>query len=125
MNSGVPILDGLDICAKSSGNKIVEETVMGVKGEVAAGKTVSEPLSKSPVFPPMVCQMISVGEATGALDQMLIKIADFYDDEVDSAVTNLTSMLEPILMIFLGVTIGYIVVSLYLPIFKMGEAIGQ
>ncbi len=125
LNSGVPILDGLDICAKSSGNKIVEETVMGVKGEVAAGKTVSEPLSKSPVFPPMVCHMISVGEATGALDQMLIKIADFYDDEVDSAVTNLTSMLEPILMIFLGVTIGYIVVSLYLPIFKMGEAIGQ
>ena len=125
LNSGVPILDGLEICAKSSGNKVVEETVMGVKGEVAAGKTVSEPLSKSPVFPPMVCQMISVGEATGSLDQMLIKIADFYDDEVDSAVTNLTSMLEPMLMIFLGVTIGYIVVALYLPIFKMGEAIGQ
>ena len=125
LNSGVPILDGLEICAKSSGNKIVEETVMGVKDEVAAGKTVSEPLSKSPVFPPMVCQMISIGESTGALDQMLIKIADFYDDEVDNAVTNLTAMLEPMLMIFLGVTIGYIVIALYLPIFKMGEAIGQ
>src|SRR5208337_3520143 len=125
LTSGVPILDGLEICAKSSGNKVVEETVMGVRGDVAAGKTVSEPLSQSPVFSPMVCQMISVGEATGALDQMLIKIADFYDDEVDTAVTNLTTMLEPILMIFLGVTIGYIVVSLYLPIFKMGEAIGQ
>ncbi len=125
LTSGVPILDGLEICAKSSGNKVVEETVMGVRGDVAAGKTVSEPLSQSPVFSPMVCQMISVGEATGALDQMLIKIADFYDDEVDTAVTNLTTMLEPMLMIFLGVTIGYIVVSLYLPIFKMGEAIGQ
>ena len=125
LNSGVPILDGLDICAKSSGNKVVEEIVMGVKGEVASGKTVSEPLSKSPVFPPMVCQMISVGEATGSLDQMLVKIADFYDDEVDNAVTNLTTMLEPMLMVFLGITIGYIVVALYLPIFKMGEAIGQ
>src|SRR5208283_2458646 len=125
LNSGVPILDGLEICAKSSGNKVVEETVMGVRGDVAAGKTVSEPLSKSPVFPPMVCQMISVGEATGSLDQMLVKIADFYDDEVDNAVTNLTTMLEPMLMVFLGITIGYIVVALYLPIFKMGEAIGQ
>ncbi|HKN18928.1 MAG TPA: type II secretion system F family protein [Dissulfurispiraceae bacterium] len=123
LDSGVPILDGLEICAKSSGNKVVEETVMGVRGEVAAGKTVSDPLSRSPVFSPMVCQMISIGESTGALDQMLIKIADFYDDEVDSAVTNLTTMLEPMLMIFLGITIGYIVVSLYLPIFKMGQAI--
>ncbi len=104
INSGVPILDGLEICAKSSGNKVVEEIVMGVKTEVASGKTVSEPLSKSPVFPPMVCQMISVGESTGALDQMLIKIADFYDDEVDNAVTNLTTMLEPMLMVFLGIT---------------------
>ena len=125
LNSGVPILDGLEICAKSSGNKVLEEIVMGVQSEVASGKTVSEPLSRSPVFPPMVCQMISIGEATGALDQMLIKIADFYDEEVDNSVTNLTTMLEPMLMIFLGVTIGYIVVALYLPIFKMGEAIGQ
>lgn len=125
LNSGVPILDGLEICAKSSGNKVVEEVVMGVKSEVASGKTVAEPLSKSSVFPPMVCQMINVGESTGALDQMLVKIADFYDDEVDVAVNNLTTMLEPLLMVFLGTTIGYIVIALYLPIFKMGEVIGK
>ncbi len=125
LNSGVPILDGLEICAKSSGNKVVEEIVIGVKTEVASGRTVAEPLSKSPVFPPMVCQMISVGESTGALDQMLIKIADFYDDEVDNAVANLTTLLEPMLMVFLGVTIGYIVVALYLPIFRLGDVIGK
>ncbi|MFQ3574242.1 MAG: type II secretion system F family protein [Thermodesulfovibrionales bacterium] len=124
LNSGVPILDGLDVCAKSSGNKVVEETVYEVKKEVSAGKTVAEPLAKSDIFPSMVVQMISVGESTGALDQMLIKIADFYDDEVDNAVANLTTMLEPMLMVFLGTTIGYIVVALYLPIFKMGEVIG-
>jgi type IV pilus assembly protein PilC len=121
LNSGVPILDALEICAKSSGNKVVEEVVFGVKAEVASGKTVAEPLSKSTVFPPMVCQMITVGESTGALDSMLVKIADFYDDEVDDAVSNLTAMLEPMLMVFLGITIGYIVVALYLPIFKMGD----
>lgn len=125
LNSGVPILDALEICAKSSGNKVVEEIVMGVKTEVASGRTVAEPLSKSPFFPPMVCQMISVGESTGALDQMLIKIADFYDDEVDSAVANLTTLLEPMLMVFLGITIGYIVIALYLPIFKLGDVIGK
>lgn len=125
MNSGVPILEGLEICAKSSGNKVVEQIVMGVKTEVASGKTVAEPLSKSPVFPSMVCQMISVGESTGALDQMLIKIADFYDDEVDSAVANLTTLLEPMLMVFLGITIGYIVIALYLPIFHLGDVIGK
>lgn len=124
LNSGVPILDGLDVCAKSSGNKVVEETVYKVRTEVSAGKTVAEPLSSSDIFPSMVVQMISVGESTGALDQMLIKIADFYDDEVDNAVANLTTMLEPMLMVFLGITIGYIVVALYLPIFKMGEVIG-
>ena len=124
LNSGVPILDGLEICAKSSGNKVVEEVIFDVKKEVATGKTVADPLSNSPVFPPMVCQMISIGESTGALDSMLIKIAEFYDDEVDNAVTNLTTMMEPMLMVFLGTTIGYIVVALYLPIFKMGEVVG-
>lgn len=124
LNSGVPILEGLDVCAKSSGNKIVEATIFDVKKEVSAGKTVAEPLAKSVIFPSMVVQMISVGESTGALDQMLIKIADFYDDEVDNAVANLTTMLEPMLMVFLGTTIGYIVVALYLPIFKMGDVIG-
>ncbi|MBZ0158462.1 MAG: type II secretion system F family protein [Alphaproteobacteria bacterium] len=124
LNSGVPILDALEICARSSGNKIIEEVVFGVKSEVASGKTVAEPLSKAEVFPPMVVQMINVGESTGALDQMLVKIADFYDDEVDNAVANLTTMLEPMLMVFLGTTIGFIVVALYLPIFKMGEVVG-
>jgi len=124
IQSGVPILEGLDICAKTAGNVVVEEVVMGVKSEVASGKTVSEPLSKSEVFPPMVVSMINVGESTGALDDMLIKIADFYDDEVDDSVANLTAMLEPMLMVFLGTTIGYIVVALYLPIFKMGSVVG-
>lgn len=123
LNSGVPILDALEICARSSGNKVVEEVVMGVKSDVASGKTVAEPLSRSVVFSPMVCQMISVGESTGSLDQMLMKIADFYDDEVDNAVTNLTTLLEPMLMVFLGISIGYIVIALYLPIFKLGETI--
>ncbi len=125
ISSGVPILDGLDICAKSAGNRVVEDIVMGVKKEVASGKTLTEPLSKSDVFPPMVVQMINVGESTGALDQMLSKIADFYDDEVDNAVTNLTTMLEPLMMVFLGTTIGFIVVALYLPIFKMGEVVSK
>ncbi|MDI6801490.1 MAG: type II secretion system F family protein [Thermodesulfovibrionales bacterium] len=123
LNSGVPILDGLEICAKSSGSKVVENVIYQVKKEVTAGKTVAEPLSKSEVFSPMVVQMVSVGESTGALDQMLIKVADFYDDEVDNAVTNLTTMLEPMLMVFLGVVIGFIVVAMYMPIFKMGELI--
>lgn len=125
ISSGVPILDGLDICAKSLGNRIVEEVVMGVKKEVASGKTLAEPLSKSDIFPPMVVQMINVGESTGALDQMLGKIADFYDDEVDNAVANLTTMLEPMMMVFLGTTIGFIVIALYLPIFKMGEVVSR
>jgi type IV pilus assembly protein PilC len=125
LSSGVPILEGLEICAKSSGNKVVERVVLDVKKEVASGKTVAEPLSKSEVFPSMVTQMINVGESTGALDQMLVKIADFYDDEVDNAVANLTTMLEPMMMVFLGTTIGYIVVALYLPIFKMGEVVSR
>jgi type IV pilus assembly protein PilC len=125
IGSGVPILEGLDICAKSSGNKVVEGVVLNAKNDVASGKTVAESLSKSEVFPSMVIQMINVGESTGALDDMLIKIADFYDDEVDNAVQNLTTMLEPMMMVFLGTTIGYIVISLYLPIFKMGEVVSK
>ncbi len=123
ISSGVPILDGLEICAKSAGNKVVEKVVFEVKRDVSAGKTVSEPLAKSDVFPPMVVQMISVGEATGSLDQMLAKIADFYDDEVDNSVQNLTVLLEPVLMVFLGTVIGFIVVALYLPIFKLGAVV--
>jgi type IV pilus assembly protein PilC len=119
IGSGVPILDGLNITAKTAGNKAVEKAVLEVRQAVSEGKTIAEPLSKSKVFPPMVTQMIAVGESTGTMDSMLNKIADFYDDEVDNAVANLTSMIEPVLMVFLGVTIGSIVVSMYLPIFKL------
>lgn len=126
IQSGVPILDALEICAKSSGNRIVEEVIMDVRKEVAAGRTLAEPLAKTPaIFTNMVVQMINVGESTGSLDQMLIKIADFFDDEVDNTVGNLMTMLEPLLMVFLGTVIGFIVVALYLPIFKMGDVLGK
>ncbi|NWF51596.1 MAG: type II secretion system F family protein [Nitrospirae bacterium] len=119
VSSGVPILDGLEITAKTSGNKVVERAIIGVRKEVVGGKTIAEPIKKAKVFPPMVTHMIAVGESTGALDAMLGKIADFYDDEVDAAVSNLTAMMEPLLMIFLGTTVGFIVVAMYLPIFKL------
>ncbi len=119
VSSGVPILDGLEITAKTSGNKIVEYTIMDVRKEVMGGKTLAEPIKKAKVFPPMVTHMIAVGESTGALDSMLSKIADFYDDEVDAAVSNLTALMEPLLMVFLGTTVGFIVVAMYLPIFKL------
>ncbi len=119
IGSGVPILDGLEITAKTAGNKVIEYAVMDVRSAISEGKTLAEPLMKSKVFPPMVTHMIAVGESTGALDVMLGKIADFYDEEVDSAVANLTSMMEPMLMVFLGGTVGFIVVAMYLPIFKI------
>ncbi len=122
--SGVPILEGLGIVAKTSGNKIIEEALMNARQSISEGKTISDPLGKEKVFPPMVVQMIAVGETTGALDAMLSKIADFYDDEVDSAVGALTSLLEPMLMVFLGVTIGTIVIAMYLPIFKLAAVVG-
>lgn len=123
ISSGVPILDGLHIVSKTAGNKIVEEAILHARQSITEGKTVSEPLGQTKVFPPMVVQMIAVGETTGALDAMLSKIADFYDEEVDTAVGALTSMLEPLMMVFLGVVIGFIVVSMYLPIFSMAGAI--
>ncbi|OGW24127.1 MAG: pilus assembly protein PilC [Nitrospirae bacterium GWC2_42_7] len=119
ISSGVPILDGLEITAKTAGNKVIEYAVMDIRQAVSEGKTLAEPLMKSKVFPPMVTHMIAVGESTGALDAMLSKIADFYDDEVDSAVDNLTSMMEPMLMVFLGGSVGFIVIAMYLPIFKL------
>lgn len=119
VSSGVPILDGLEITAKTSGNKVVEYAIMDVRKGVVGGKTLAEPITKVKVFPPMVTHMIAVGESTGALDAMLGKIADFYDDEVDAAVSNLTAMMEPILMVFLGTTVGFIVIAMYLPIFKL------
>ncbi len=119
ISSGVPILEGLEITAKTAGNKVVEEAVMKTRVSISEGKTISEPLSATEVFPPMVTQMIAVGESTGALDAMLEKIADFYDEEVDVAVQNLTQMLEPMLMVFLGVSIGFIVIAMYMPMFKL------
>ena len=118
-SSGVPILDGLEITAKTSGNKVIEKAIMEVRAAVTEGKTLAEPLMKSKVFPPMVTHMIAVGESTGAIDNMMTKIADFYDDEVDTTVTNLTAMMEPLLMVFLGTTVGFIIVAMYMPIFKM------
>jgi type IV pilus assembly protein PilC len=123
--SGVPILDGLDITAKTAGNKVVEEAIMKTRGSIAEGKTIADPLKMSGVFPPMVVQMISVGEQSGSLDSMLEKIADFYDDEVDQAVANLTALIEPILMVFLGVVVGGMIVAMYLPIFKLVTVIGK
>jgi len=119
ISSGVPILEGLRITARSAGNRVVEKAVMSARAAVTAGRTLAEPLRASPVFPPMVVHMISVGENTGALDQMLGKIADFYDDEVDAAVGALTSLLEPLMIVFLGVIVGGLVVAMYLPIFRM------
>jgi type IV pilus assembly protein PilC len=119
ISSGVPILEGLLITARSAGNRVVERAVLQARQHVTAGGTLAEPLKSTPVFPPMVVHMISVGENTGALDAMLSKIADFYDDEVDAAVTALTSLLEPMMIVFLGVVVGGIVVAMYLPIFKL------
>ncbi|MFO7784015.1 MAG: type II secretion system F family protein [Thermodesulfobacteriota bacterium] len=124
ISSGVPILDSLEIVARTSGNVILEEIIFEVRASIAEGQTIAEPLSENNVFPGMVVQMISVGEATGALDTMLEKIADFYDEEVDAAVAALTSMLEPLLMLFLGGSIGGLVVAMYLPIFSMAGAVG-
>jgi type IV pilus assembly protein PilC len=122
--SGVPILDGLDIVAKTAGNVIIEEALYDVRSAIAEGKTIAEPLAESGVFPGMVVQMIAVGEETGAMETMLSKIADFYDDEVDTAVDALTAMLEPIMMVGLGGTVGAMLVAMYLPIFKIAETIG-
>ena len=124
VSSGVPIMDGLEIVAKTAGNKIVEEAIYGVRQAISEGKTMAEPLQSCGIFPPMVVQMIAVGEATGAMDTMLNKIADFYDDEVDDAVSAMTAMMEPMLMVFLGTTVGGLVVAMYLPIFKLAGAVG-
>ena len=124
ISSGVPILDALEIVAKTAGNMVIEEIIYEVRGSIAEGQTIAEPLSENDIFPGMVIQMIAVGEATGALDSMLEKIADFYDEEVDQAVAALTSMLEPLLMLFLGGSIGGLVIAMYLPIFGMAAAMG-
>jgi type IV pilus assembly protein PilC len=122
--SGVSILDGLEITARTSGNRVLHDAIMESRSSIAGGETISEPLKKSGVFPPMVVQMINVGEQTGGLDEMLTKIADFYDEEVDAAVEALLSAMEPIMIVFLGVIVGGMIVAMYLPIFDMINAVG-
>ena len=119
ISSGVPILTGLEITARTAGNRVIQEAIMAARASIREGETISAPLRQSNVFPPMVVQMISVGEETGALDDMLTRIADFYDDEVDTAVDSLTSLIEPAMIIFMGSVIGGMVVAMYLPMFKL------
>jgi type IV pilus assembly protein PilC len=124
VSSGVPILEGLEITAKTAGNAVVAEAIMATRASVEQGKTISEPLKGTDVFPPMVVQMVAVGEQTGALETMLNKIADFYEDEVDEATANMLAMLEPIMIMFLGIVIGGIVISMYMPMFDLITKIG-
>ncbi|HZI26562.1 MAG TPA: type II secretion system F family protein [Gemmatimonadaceae bacterium] len=123
ISSGVSILDGLEITAKTAGNRVIQDAIMQSRASIAGGDTIAAPLQKSAVFPPMVISMIAVGEQTGGLDEMLSKIADFYDEEVDAAVSGLLSLLEPIMIVFLGVIVGGMVVAMYLPIFDMINAV--
>jgi type IV pilus assembly protein PilC len=125
MSSGVPIIDSLDITARTAGNKVLEDAVLASIGSIREGQTLATPLAKHGVFPPMVVQMVEIGDVTGELDSMLSKIADFFEEEVDRAVEALTAMLEPMMMVFLGTTLGFIIVAMYLPIFKMGSLIGE
>ncbi len=124
LSSGVPILDGLAITAKTAGNKVVEKAIMESRVSISQGKTVSEPLKESKIFPPMVCQMVAIGETTGGLDAMLKKVAEFYEEEVDDAVANLTALMEPAIMVVLGIILGGLVISMYLPIFQLGSLVG-
>ena len=124
ISSGVPILDALLICSRTAGNKVVEKEVQMTRVSISEGKSICEPLKESSIFPPMVTSMIGVGETTGALDAMLNKIAEFYEDEVDTAVTGMKQLIEPLMILFLGVVIGGLVISMYLPIFKMGAIVG-
>lgn len=124
MTSGVPILEGLSIVSKTAGNKVVENALLKTRQSISEGKTIAEPLAETQLFPPMVIQMISVGEATGALDSMLSKIANFYDEEIDVAVDSMTALLEPVMMVFLGGIVGGMIVAMYLPIFKLASVVG-
>lgn len=124
ISSGVSILDGLEITAKTSGNRVIQDAIMESRASIAGGETIAAPLKKSQVFPPMVISMIAVGEQTGGLDEMLTKIADFYDEEVDAAVSGLLALMEPVMIVFLGVVVGGMVIAMYLPIFDMVNAAG-
>ncbi len=123
LSSGVPILDGLAITARTAGNRVVEKAIMDSRVSISQGKTVAEPLRESKIFPPMVCSMVAVGENTGGLDGMLRKVAELYEEEVDDAVANLTALMEPLIMVVLGVILGALVISMYLPIFQMGSLV--
>jgi type IV pilus assembly protein PilC len=123
ISSGVPILDALQITARSAGNKVVENAIMYTRERISEGRTMADPLAETGVFPPMVVQMIAVGESTGAMDAMLQKIADFYEEEVDAAVAALTALLEPLMMVVLGVLLGGLIISMYLPIFELADNI--
>jgi type IV pilus assembly protein PilC len=124
ISSGVSILDGLEITAKTSGNRVIQDAIMESRASIAGGETIAAPLKKSQVFPPMVISMIAVGEQTGGLDEMLTKIADFYDEEVDAAVSGLLALMEPVMIVFLGIVVGGMVIAMYLPIFDMVNAAG-
>jgi type IV pilus assembly protein PilC len=124
ISSGVSILDGLEITAKTAGNRVIQDAIMESRASIAGGETIAAPLKKSQVFPPMVISMIAVGEQTGGLDEMLTKIADFYDEEVDAAVSGLLALMEPVMIVFLGVVVGGMVIAMYLPIFDMVNAAG-
>jgi type IV pilus assembly protein PilC len=125
ISSGVPILEGMDITAKTAGNMVIQNAILKSKDAVEQGRNISTPLAETKVFPPMVVQMVGVGEATGALDAMLSKVADFYEDEVDNAVANLTSLMEPVMIAMLGGIIGFIVVAMYMPIFNLANVMGK
>ena len=119
VGAGVPILQCIEITGKTSGNIVIEEAMVDVRESVRSGESIAKPLSRAKVFPPMVTHMVSIGEETGALDSMLNKVADFYETEVDAAVKSLTSIIEPIMMLFIGGLVGMIVISMYLPMFNM------
>ncbi|HEY6878133.1 MAG TPA: type II secretion system F family protein [Polyangiales bacterium] len=125
LSSGVPILDALDVVAKSAGNVIVERAIMYSAEKIREGRNMAEPLTETGVFPPMVVQMIAVGEQTGALDQMLNKIADFYEEEVDVAVAAMTSMIEPLMMVLVGGMVGFLLIAMYLPIFDIAGKVSN
>ncbi|KPJ70695.1 pilus assembly protein PilC, partial [candidate division TA06 bacterium DG_78] len=123
LSSGVPIIDALEITAKSAGNWVIEDAILKARTSIKGGENIADPLAKTAVFPPMVTQMIAIGEASGGLDDMLAKVADFYDSEVDAAVENLTSALEPVVMVVLGGIVGFLLISMYLPIFQLAGTI--
>ena len=125
VSSGVPIMDALEIVASTAGNKVITNAVLYVRDRIAEGKNIAEPLMEQPVFPKMVVQMIAVGESTGAMDIMLTKIADFYDDEVDASVDGITSLIEPLIMVVLGGIISVVLLAMYLPIFNMADSFGK